>query len=581
MQKRLALVLAMALTAFMAWPGGAINGPPLAFADHGNYIYVQADGPSGTNFRFNITYTNATVCTQQTPFTLQNGETQEMQCRDGAAARIVATTPSGNTLDSIACHAFDTGDTRGQQSTISDTNAAAGDIVVKITDNEHVRCIFTFSEKPTRPNITIVKDAPGARNEDFRFSISGTGSDCDESFRLEDNDQATFNCEFPGTYTVRETDQPSDWELRNISCTDVHVSSSDVTVDNDNGRVRITLTHPEDRVTCTFHNRVSIPSGPNVTIVKDAPGAGNLGFTFSISGTGSRCDDYNFRLTDNDSADYRCDVPGTYTVREIDSPSGWYLTDISCRDVGVASNDIDIRVGDERVTITLRDVNDRVTCTFENDLSAVEGVSEVVVPTPAPLSSIVISAPAVVTRQSISSVDIYVWSATGAPVADNTPVYLTTTYGSVLPTTVYTSGGHAIAWFYGTVDPGMAVITARAETVSSQTVVCVETCAAPLGALLQSTAAQCNTSVDGRGTMTFAWQPTPGAVVQWLDLSLYDNGFASGTFLGAGPLTPDSTALNWSGILPGLPHYWRVNSLMPDGTWRASATGVFYPCYGQ
>src|SRR5207249_122225 len=56
-----------------------------------------------------------------------------------------------------------------------------------------------------------------------------------------------------------------------------------------------------------------------------------------------------------------------------------------------------------------------------------------------------------------------------------------------------------------------------------------------------------------------------------------DNGFASGTFIGAGPLAGTATAYAWSGLLNGKAHFWRLNSMTSSG-WVTSATGVFLPC---
>src|SRR5215213_5329210 len=63
-------------------------------------------------------------------------------------------------------------------------------------------------------------------------------------------------------------------------------------------------------------------------------------------------------------------------------------------------------------------------------------------------------------------------------------------------------------------------------------------------------------------TVTFDWFPVAGAVQYWVDLSLLDNGFAEGTFLG---LPSNAERLTWAGLLPGLAHYWRVSALTPDG----------------
>lgn len=61
---------------------------------------------------------------------------------------------------------------------------------------------------------------------------------------------------------------------------------------------------------------------------------------------------------------------------------------------------------------------------------------------------------------------------------------------------------------------------------------------------------------------------------QWFDLSLSNNGFVPGSFVGIGPLGYNQTSFTWDGILPGLTHYLRVNTLTPYG-WSVSPTFSF------
>ena len=77
--------------------------------------------------------------------------------------------------------------------------------------------------------------------------------------------------------------------------------------------------------------------------------------------------------------------------------------------------------------------------------------------------------------------------------------------------------------------------------------------------------------------VTFTWIPVAGAEVQWLDLSLTDNDFAAGTFLGAGPLDPSTDQFSWDGLIPGSQYFWRINALTPNG-WVPSATDAFSTC---
>jgi pimeloyl-ACP methyl ester carboxylesterase len=69
---------------------------------------------------------------------------------------------------------------------------------------------------------------------------------------------------------------------------------------------------------------------------------------------------------------------------------------------------------------------------------------------------------------------------------------------------------------------------------------------------------------------------------QWLDLSLQDNGFLPGTFIGTGPFDLSTGTYSWDGIKPGLLHYWRVNTMLGPTVWVSSETGPFFtiipPC---
>lgn len=67
-------------------------------------------------------------------------------------------------------------------------------------------------------------------------------------------------------------------------------------------------------------------------------------------------------------------------------------------------------------------------------------------------------------------------------------------------------------------------------------------------------------SEDGTGALAiFRWRPPIAAGTQWLDLSIYDNGFAPGTFLGIGPFDSSVGKTPVLHLLPGVTHYWRIN----------------------
>ncbi len=81
-------------------------------------------------------------------------------------------------------------------------------------------------------------------------------------------------------------------------------------------------------------------------------------------------------------------------------------------------------------------------------------------------------------------------------------------------------------------------------------------------------------SCSGSGSNgTFSWQGNdPSAVQQWLDLTLFDNGWQDGTFISAGPFDGSVTSFTWNGLLPGTTHFVRVNQQFADGTWDPSPT---------
>lgn len=63
----------------------------------------------------------------------------------------------------------------------------------------------------------------------------------------------------------------------------------------------------------------------------------------------------------------------------------------------------------------------------------------------------------------------------------------------------------------------------------------------------------------------------------WIDLSLFNNNFAPGTFVGAGrfALRPDDGYLfNWTGLVTARAHYYRLNALV-DGRWVELGRGSF------
>jgi hypothetical protein len=99
------------------------------------------------------------------------------------------------------------------------------------------------------------------------------------------------------------------------------------------------------------------------------------------------------------------------------------------------------------------------------------------------------------------------------------------------------------------------------------------------GATIQQ---QCSAASPGAAAVTFSWPRASGAYQVWLDLSLYNDGFAPGTFLSVGPFHSDDTSYNWEGIPSDLTYYFRVNALYADG-WHVLKMGSFVSgqCGGQ
>jgi hypothetical protein len=83
----------------------------------------------------------------------------------------------------------------------------------------------------------------------------------------------------------------------------------------------------------------------------------------------------------------------------------------------------------------------------------------------------------------------------------------------------------------------------------------------------------CSTAMPGRLVVTLQW--APGDVgPEWVDLSLFNNGFAPGTFIGSGPLPTGQSTITWEGLLDRSTHYVRVNTLTSIG-WRPSPATSF------
>jgi hypothetical protein len=70
-------------------------------------------------------------------------------------------------------------------------------------------------------------------------------------------------------------------------------------------------------------------------------------------------------------------------------------------------------------------------------------------------------------------------------------------------------------------------------------------------------------------------------VESWIDLSLVDNGFAAGSYIGSGPFGPTPPAGStrnifiWSGLTAGRTHHYRENTLYTAAGWVSQYEGSF------
>jgi hypothetical protein len=86
---------------------------------------------------------------------------------------------------------------------------------------------------------------------------------------------------------------------------------------------------------------------------------------------------------------------------------------------------------------------------------------------------------------------------------------------------------------------------------------------------------------DGRLSARFNWNDAnPAIVQQWLDLSLADNHWQPGTYLGNGPMPASQQSLTWIGLQQGSRHFIRINQWLPGAPgagpeWQSSDTFYF------
>jgi hypothetical protein len=86
-----------------------------------------------------------------------------------------------------------------------------------------------------------------------------------------------------------------------------------------------------------------------------------------------------------------------------------------------------------------------------------------------------------------------------------------------------------------------------------------------------------NTCSGGKADVTFRWTGNAPGGQQWFDLTLFDNGWQPGTFIGAGPIDGSVTSYTWSGLVASQQHVVRINQLV-NGQWQTSQSWLFTPC---
>ncbi len=97
---------------------------------------------------------------------------------------------------------------------------------------------------------------------------------------------------------------------------------------------------------------------------------------------------------------------------------------------------------------------------------------------------------------------------------------------------------------------------------------------------LNAARVSCNPNGDGLASASFNWGPDSTAAQFWLDLSVFQNQFAGGTYISAGPFSAGTGSFAWSGLQPDLTHFARLRSVTANGASTSSNTVTFRPCGG-
>jgi hypothetical protein len=140
---------------------------------------------------------------------------------------------------------------------------------------------------PFDPNVNIIEDADGA-TVDFDFTISGTSTECDQSFAIGNDEEQGYACDENGTYTVTQAVETG-YTLSAINCTDSGIPDGDITVTLASRTVVFTV-GTNDSIECTF---VNVPAGTATPTVTGTP-SGATGVTVSAAPSTVNCSGSSF-----------------------------------------------------------------------------------------------------------------------------------------------------------------------------------------------------------------------------------------------------------------------------------------------
>jgi hypothetical protein len=140
---------------------------------------------------------------------------------------------------------------------------------------------------PFEPNVNIIEDANGA-TVDFDFTISGTSTECDQSFSIGNDEEQGYACDENGTYTVTQAAETG-YTLSAINCTDSGIPDGDINVDLAGRTVSFTI-GTNDSIECTF---VNVAAGTATPTVTGTP-SGATGVTVSAAPSTVNCSGSSF-----------------------------------------------------------------------------------------------------------------------------------------------------------------------------------------------------------------------------------------------------------------------------------------------